>query len=1197
MPRRLIRARLPAPTRDRGAEHRAERVAHGEHPTVGGRVVEARAPAGMIRGLALGPGEPLPTAERGYFESRLGADLSAVRIHPGAAAATHLRANAFTVGRDIGLAPGRFRPGTREGRLLLAHELAHVVQQGAVRLAPPTGIGAANHPAEREADRAALHVLSGAGGRPSLTLLPAGSGARIQCQPANPSPSPAISAPAAPGPAELRDDDRALLGTWGIALDDADEHRLAADFPQGFLMSGGDGFLFIATSANLAQGVRLRGYRVVQPTPLDAGIESYIFQVGKGRAILVSSVSGAGSTMLDLGVDQTGRTTGAARLLNAVIDLNTAGAAALPTRAILSHTDADHMNAAFAFLTHPAFRGMTLDVAREQLRSAVGQADWATMRLNLVPANQVVEIEVTGTASAGSRLGPTGAQVHVRKGIVGDFELTEFRSVAAHLSMTDPGRRTFDKNRTSPVTVILDLVTGDRFLFTGDAGLRQITEIVTAIGETAFLRILGAEGRNLRLYEPPHHGGAVKGPDVAGMITALRLAYEAGGGATRLVMQTSESFIAAGGPSSFRFLEAAGVALDPVLTDPSPAGTHQATRARGGALERVTYDATGIQAVQGLVRAQQPVLDAAYAKLGEIRELQATARLMHEGLSRAGAPLQLIRSLEQIRTDLAAHEQAFYAAVNPVWTQLEAAAGGKAGARDSRDLSGVAARMAALGTQARAINLAGVRENLDTHSAGMSAYGLAFTTLVSMMNALRSRNYQELHRLRGEYDANLRALRGILGKRVVAEHVRATWASIAAEWTPERFDTIARRLGSEVRAQRIVSTHYRVELMESLTRQAQLNEMVERAMTGRQRYGPGGTPQMTAGTRTGAGFLLALEVGRMALDFWNTQEAASAAADARAAADRKEGYQTVRWWFAQGATPWVGLVSGKRVISSAMSQEQVLDILSGKKTDGVPDYDRAVVVDVPLEDLLFMIHANLLEVQNLSDWHELNDANPSGPAFKRFDNGWGVRLWSLQEHRYTYVKRDEIQQPLEALRQRLELGQQRTFEERVEKSDGTGGGAEGHGLVLWLGPVRLRLQPGGEARAHRLRRDRPELGAAWGPVARWGQVRPRAGGGPPHVPAARRVLLALGSLAKFRPARELDDLPGEAQCPGVCPGRSRQSPLPPEAHGRPQGPQEPAMNRTRTGPHRDGPAPHLGRRRGGEDDPGRTLRPPPWPVA
>ena len=85
----------------------------------------------MIRGLALGPGEPLPTAERGYFERRLGTDLSAVRVHPQADTAKDLTANAFTAGRDIGFAPGRYRPGTREGRRLIGHELAHVLEQGA----------------------------------------------------------------------------------------------------------------------------------------------------------------------------------------------------------------------------------------------------------------------------------------------------------------------------------------------------------------------------------------------------------------------------------------------------------------------------------------------------------------------------------------------------------------------------------------------------------------------------------------------------------------------------------------------------------------------------------------------------------------------------------------------------------------------------------------------------------------------------------------------------------------------------------------------------------------------------------------------------------------------------------------------------------------------------------------------------------
>jgi hypothetical protein len=46
-------------------------------------------------------------------------------VHPDAGAATQLGANAFAAGRDIGFAPGRWQPGTHEGRRLLGHELAH----------------------------------------------------------------------------------------------------------------------------------------------------------------------------------------------------------------------------------------------------------------------------------------------------------------------------------------------------------------------------------------------------------------------------------------------------------------------------------------------------------------------------------------------------------------------------------------------------------------------------------------------------------------------------------------------------------------------------------------------------------------------------------------------------------------------------------------------------------------------------------------------------------------------------------------------------------------------------------------------------------------------------------------------------------------------------------------------------------------
>ena len=118
--------RHPPITRDRPAEQRADRVARGERPARNSRVARDTAPSA----LGLGAGQPLPATERRYFESRLGTDLTGVRIHPDTESATSLRANAFAAGRDIAFAPGRWQPGTAEGRRLLGHELAHVLEQG-----------------------------------------------------------------------------------------------------------------------------------------------------------------------------------------------------------------------------------------------------------------------------------------------------------------------------------------------------------------------------------------------------------------------------------------------------------------------------------------------------------------------------------------------------------------------------------------------------------------------------------------------------------------------------------------------------------------------------------------------------------------------------------------------------------------------------------------------------------------------------------------------------------------------------------------------------------------------------------------------------------------------------------------------------------------------------------------------------------
>lgn len=75
-----------------------------------------------------GAGRPLPERARRRMEDLFGTDLSDVRVHEGPEAGV-MRAQAYTRGPDLYFAPGRFSPRSFEGRKLLAHELAHVIQQ------------------------------------------------------------------------------------------------------------------------------------------------------------------------------------------------------------------------------------------------------------------------------------------------------------------------------------------------------------------------------------------------------------------------------------------------------------------------------------------------------------------------------------------------------------------------------------------------------------------------------------------------------------------------------------------------------------------------------------------------------------------------------------------------------------------------------------------------------------------------------------------------------------------------------------------------------------------------------------------------------------------------------------------------------------------------------------------------------------
>jgi len=113
------------------------------------------------------PGHPLDSETRTFFEPRFGQDLSRVRVHTdgrAAESAQAVNALAYTVGRDIVFAGGRYAPTSRTGQALLAHELTHVAQQdqgGVNPRRPWLAMGPHDAPAEREADAAASTMLSG----------------------------------------------------------------------------------------------------------------------------------------------------------------------------------------------------------------------------------------------------------------------------------------------------------------------------------------------------------------------------------------------------------------------------------------------------------------------------------------------------------------------------------------------------------------------------------------------------------------------------------------------------------------------------------------------------------------------------------------------------------------------------------------------------------------------------------------------------------------------------------------------------------------------------------------------------------------------------------------------------------------------------------------------------------------------------
>jgi len=231
------------------------------------------------------PGATLGAELRGDMERRFGHDFSRVRVHDGRAAAESAHdvdAQAYTAGHHIVFGDGRFNPHSQDGRRLIAHELAHVIQQSrhgsstssprVLQRKPRTGA------VHGDAGLADPRTISADAADPTV-MLPSADDAAADQQNALANPPPplssaahAISAPRSEPPPL----DPATTSVQGLAAGDGDSGPVAAHEPASGTRdeSRGDGAM-----PSIASMLRPRGEAGVVSGDRDA----MRLEAGEGR--------------------------------------------------------------------------------------------------------------------------------------------------------------------------------------------------------------------------------------------------------------------------------------------------------------------------------------------------------------------------------------------------------------------------------------------------------------------------------------------------------------------------------------------------------------------------------------------------------------------------------------------------------------------------------------------------------------------------------------------------------------------------------------------------------------------------------------------------------------------------------------------------------------------------------------------------
>jgi Domain of unknown function (DUF4157) len=220
--------------------------------------------------------QTLDAGTRAEMESAFGENFGDVRVHSGPEAESlsdELGARAATRGRDIYFGTNEYKPGTAEGKQLIAHELTHVVQQSASPDKREAGeVSYAGEHFEDEADRIANAVLRDE----PIPTISRNATQSFQLQ-ARPGQAP----PTVPGGINLtREPHGALSGSVTYAYDAA-QHELILQGPTQMTVASIQGGTIVFDSARVTMTTsrqRTVRIRISGPPPLSVTVNGTVFR-------------------------------------------------------------------------------------------------------------------------------------------------------------------------------------------------------------------------------------------------------------------------------------------------------------------------------------------------------------------------------------------------------------------------------------------------------------------------------------------------------------------------------------------------------------------------------------------------------------------------------------------------------------------------------------------------------------------------------------------------------------------------------------------------------------------------------------------------------------------------------------------------------------------------------------------------------